>query len=130
MGGRDDSMSLQTRILPVDDWPRLDGTELETVYPFLDRLRAHVIVVEEGNAIVGCWAVFPLVHCEGVWIAPAHRGKSAVARHLLKAMRSTARAMGAQAVNTAAVSDEVRAILAGLGATPIGGDHYVLGLGD
>lgn len=123
-------MSLKTRLLPPDEWGRLDGTELETVYPYLDRVRAHVIVVEEQDHIVGCWALFPLTHAEGVWIAPEHRKKTAVARQLLRAMRATARAMGSQAVNTAALSDDVREMLSALGAVPLPGTHYALGLGD
>jgi N-acetylglutamate synthase-like GNAT family acetyltransferase len=121
---------MQTRLLPPDEWGKLDGTELETVYPYLDRIRAHVIVVEDHGQIVGSWALFPLIHAEGIHIAPEHRGKTAVARRLLKAMRSTARAMGAQCINTAATDDDVKRMLITMGATRLPGAHYTLSLGD
>lgn len=117
------------RILPREEYPRLAGTELEAVWPTLPE-DAAVLVVEEDGAIVGCWAAFLLAHVEGVWTAPEHRGKGAVARHLLVGMRRTlAEQFGSTGAITGAMSDEVRGILAGLGATKLPGDHYALTLG-
>lgn len=117
---------MTTRLLEPSEWPRLAGTELETVWPHLDPLQAHIVVVEADGAIVGCWAAFRQIHVEGVWIAEAHRGKAGVARRLLAGMRRTARAMGARSVATAALTDDVRGILDGLGATKLPGDHYAM----
>ena len=94
-----------TRILPPEEWGRLEGTELETVWPVLSPTDAQIVVVEDGPAIVGCWAVIRYVHVEGIWIAPAYRGRFAVGRRLWRAMGQVARAWGASAVWTAAVSD-------------------------
>lgn len=116
---------MTTRLLPRDEWPKLAGTELEAVWPHLP-LGAHVVVVEEGEALVGCWALFPQVHAEGVWIAPSHRGKASVARRLLAGMRRTAQAMGAQSVATGALTDDVRRLLDGLRAVKLPGDHYAV----
>jgi len=119
---------MTTRILPPDEYPRLAGTELETVWPTLPD-GAAVLVVEQDGEIVGCWAAFLLAHVEGVWVAPAHRGKTSVARRLLVGMRRTlAEQFGASGALTAAVSDDVRGILDGLGATKLPGDHYALSL--
>jgi hypothetical protein len=117
------------RILPRAQWHRLAGSELEPVWPYLPA-NADVIVVEEADVIVGCWAVYTLTHVEGVWIHPDHRGKSSVARHLLTGMRLVARALGARAVNTAAVSPDVASMLRKLGAVPLPGEHFALKVGD
>jgi N-acetylglutamate synthase-like GNAT family acetyltransferase len=116
---------MTTRSLPRAEWPRLAGTELEAVWPYLPA-GAEVIAVEDDGQIVGCWAVFPLVHVEGIWIAPEHRGRGSVARRLLGGMRRAARAMGARAVNTAATSAEVAAMLEKLGGVELRGRHFAV----
>ena len=120
---------MTSRILPVEEWPRLAGTELEAVWPVLDPQQAHIVVVEHDGAIVGCWAVIRYVHVEGVWIAPSYRKRGRVAAHLLRGMRSVARAMGAEAVWTAAVSDEVEGLIGHLGGVRLPADHYVMPVG-
>lgn len=116
---------MTTRLLPRDEWSKLAGTELETAWPHLPET-AQVVVVEDAGAIVGCWALFQQVHVEGVWIAPAHRGKASVARRLLAGMRRTAQAMGARTVATGALTDDVRQLLDRLHAVPLPGDHYAV----
>lgn len=121
---------MTSRLLPPEEWDRLAGTEMETIVPYLQKharvLRARVLVVEDAGVIVGCLSFFPLIHAEGVWVDPAHRGKASVARRLLRGMRETVRDMGGAAVNTAAISDEMRHILNGLGAVKLPGTHYAL----
>lgn len=119
---------MTSRILPPAEWVRLHGTELEEVWPHLDQTRSTVIVVEDDDgAIVGCWAAFPYVHVEGLWIAPSHRKGGSVARRLWQAMCGAAERWGCEAVMTGALSDEVRALLAHAGAVSAG-DQYILPL--
>lgn len=119
---------MTTRILPREEYPRLAGTELEAVWPTLPE-GAAVLVVEEDGQIVGCWAAFLVAHVEGVWIAPEHRGRGGVARRLLVGMRRTlVETFGATGALTGAMTDDVRALLARLGATKLPGDHYALPL--
>lgn len=118
---------METRVIPPSEWPRLAGTELEAVWPVLPP-DARVLVIEDAGVIVGCWAAFTKVHVEGVWIAPAHRGKASVARRLMAGMRRVVRAMGAESVATGATTDDVRNLLTRIGATQLPGDHYVLSL--
>lgn len=115
-----------TRILPRADYWRLVGTELETVYPHLPA-DARVIVVEDDGEIVGCWSLFPLVHVEGVWIDPKHRGGS-VARRLLSRMRAEARDMGARTVQTAAVTKEVEDLALRIGGFRLPGAQFTIKL--
>lgn len=113
------------RILPPSEYHRLVGTELETIAPHLPP-HAQVLVVEDATgAIVGSWAGFFLFHAEGIHIAPTHQRRAAVARHLWKGMREIAKSLGVQAINTAAASAEVSALLHKHGA-PVGGEHFSL----
>jgi hypothetical protein len=115
------------RELPRSEWAKLAGTELEAVVPHLPD-SARVLVVEDGDQIVGCWCFVSLIHAEGVWTAETHRGRSSVARHLLAGMREIVTDMGAQGVITAAMDDTVRGFCTALGATELPGTHYAMPL--
>ena len=117
---------MTTRILPASEWCRLEGTEAGKVRADLDPRRTHVLVVEHDGAIVGTWILMDVLHAECLWIAPAYRGHVSVARRLWTAMQRTARSLGVKAVATAAVSDDVRALLAHVEATKVPGDHYAM----
>lgn len=120
---------MTTRILPVEEWPRLAGTELGSVWPMLDPKRAQIIVVEDAGRIVGTWALMWQMHVEGLWCHPDFRKGTAVGRRLLATMHEQAERAGAGAVITGAVSDEVRALLVKAGATKIPGDSYAIPVG-
>lgn len=108
-----------TRLLPSDEWPRLSETGMaplaESLHPAMD----EVIVVEDGDTIIGTWSFKIVPHVEGLWIADAHRGKPAVGRHLWTAMLKHARARGARVVMTGAIDENVKALLAHVGAEPM-----------
>lgn len=118
---------MTSRILPVAEWPRLVGTEAEAVWPHLPH-GSHVVVVEQGAAIVGCHVLIPYWHVECLWIAPEARGRGGVARRLWGAVQRVARDLGVHVVLTAAMDDRVRGLLAHVGATKLPGDHYVVPL--
>lgn len=119
---------MTTRVLRADEYARLAGTELEPVAPHLRPCDQVLVVEDTDGAIIGCWALLMVPHVEGVWVAPEHRGKSGVARRLLAGMR---RLVGdGRPVMTGATTDDVRRILAGLGATKLPGDHYVFRFGE
>jgi len=89
---------MTTRVLPRDEWPRLDGTLLEATWPHLPD-EARVVVVEDADGqIIGCSALFPVWHQEGTWVEPFHRGRVSVNRALLKAMREQLHAVQAREV--------------------------------
>lgn len=117
---------MTNRLLPPEEWARLTGTELEAVLPYLKADQdAHVIVVEEGDQLIGCWAVVRLWHAEGIWIHPDHRGKAGVARRLLASLAALGRSLRAPGVITAAVTDDVGRLLDKIG-TKLPGTHYVM----
>lgn len=125
---------MTTRLLPEEEWPRLKGTELESVWPILQGENAKVIVVEEGEGasakIVGTWAVYPMIHCEGVWIDESHRGKAGVARRLIAAMKEEVTKFGARGMITAAINDEVAKMINALGGVEIPGRAFVVSVED
>jgi len=110
---------MTTRELPREEWHRLSGTELEAYVRDAPDCVHTVLVVEDGDRIVGCWSILTLVHVEGVWIDPAHRKHGAVARQLLGAMWRRLRALGVRGVLTGAVTAEVEQLLTRLGATRV-----------
>jgi hypothetical protein len=117
---------ITSRVLPVAEWTRLAGTELELALPYLP-LDAQIVVIEDDATIVGCWAVVRYVHVEGVWIHPEYRRQGAVARRLLGIMGWVARSVfGAQVVITGADSDEVAGLITRLGGQRLPGTHYVI----
>lgn len=117
-------IALSARILPPSEWPKLAGTELETVWPLLPRDTATVIVVERGDVIVGCWSVFPCWHVECAWVAPSERKHVSVVRRLIHTMRTLLRERGIPHVATAALTPDVESILSKL-AEPLPGKHYL-----
>jgi hypothetical protein len=117
---------LRTRELPFAEWSRLVGTELETIWPSVNPETATVLVVEDEGQIVGTWMVMTVVHAEGVWIAPSHRGRGSVARRLLRGLREIAARAGVAGVVTGAKTDDVAGYLARVGARPVPGVPYYL----
>lgn len=117
---------IQSRLLERSEWAeKLVGTELELVHPHLPA-GAQVVAVEDGAQLVACWALFPVVHVEGVYIKPEYRGNPRVVRRLIHGMQQTALAMGAQAVCTAAIEDHVADFALRLGAVELPGRHFSL----
>ena len=122
---------MTTRILPPDEWSKLEGTELEQAYPFLDPKESFVLVVEDGDRIVGTWAALRQVHLEGVWVHPDHRGRGAVATHLLRAMgNAVAEKFGVEVAWTAAANEDVANLITKhLKGIELPGQHFVVPIG-
>ena len=91
------------RILPRDEYHRLDGTDLECILS--DFPGARVFVVEDGAEIVGHLMLAPMWHAEGFYVDPAYRGKG-VDTLLVAEMHDEARSMGLATVFPAADRDD------------------------
>ena len=103
---------LTDRILPFEEWDKLQGMDLARVVSQLNPDSTQVLVVEdETGRVVGCWALMPLLHAEGLWIDPAHRGHPSVARHLWSRLRATVAALGGRAIITGSADDRTTAML-------------------
>lgn len=119
---------MTSRILPPEEWPKLVGTEAETLWPHLDPANSRVLVVEDGDRIVGTWTVLRVVHVECVWVHPEYRGAFGVVKRLLRGMRDIARSWGARTVFTAATTGQVRALITSLQGQALPGEHFVIPL--
>lgn len=102
---------------------RLVGTELAAVVPLLPP-SALVVVVEEGDALLGCFTLVPLYHFEAFWIAPQSRKKAGVFRALIRALGRLSHELGFQTVLAGALDSQVDHILRRLGALELPGRHY------
>ncbi len=120
---------MTSRILPREDWGLLAGTDLEALLPVLPADTA-IVVVEDGDHVIGTWAVYRQYHIHGCWVAPSHRAKGGVFRRLLAGMRETARRMGAVTVVTGSLDPGVSSMLARLGAVELPGTQFALRVKD
>lgn len=116
---------MTTRILPLEEWDRLEQTGSAGMH--LDPANAVVIVVEDDQKeIVGCWAMLRVIHAEGFWIAESHRKRGAVLRRLLREMRHVVtQFFGVNAAWTAAMDQEVATLVKSYGGVKLPGEHYV-----
>ena len=115
-------MSLTSRVLPREEWPRLSEAEID-----LPEQGGDVLVVEQDGVIVACAGLAWCLHLEDVWVRPDHRGKAGAVRSLLRGVATSMAPAGLRAV-CVGVSDPVIAdYVARLGGPSIG-EHYALPL--
>ncbi len=118
---------MTTRMLPPSEWGRLAGSELADVADVIAPASTSVLVVEDdAGQIVGCWALVTILHAEGLWIHPDHRGRTGVARRLWAGMRRLVTDRGVRAVVTASMNPVITHLLEHAGARPVPGTAYVL----
>lgn len=120
---------MTTRILPRAEYFRLIGTELQDVRDRLPASACVVAVEDDDGELVGCWALMPVFHAEGVWIAERERKRGRVALRLLRAMSEAAQAAGSLAVFTAATDETVGGLIERLGGQKLPGDHFLMPVG-
>ncbi len=118
-------MTLTTRILPREEWDRLQGFDLEAMTPLIKPGRGVIIVLEHAGEIVGHWAVYDVLHAEGVWLSSSVRHTHGPVL-LLKAMQEYAAARGVRAVVTASTDPKVDALLDKLSAVELPGRHFAI----
>lgn len=116
---------MTTRILPPAEWPKLAGTEAETLWPTLDPEHARIVVVEREGEIVGCHVLFMVMHAECLWVHPDLRGKG-VARQLWDAVQVEARSVGARGLITGAATDHVRNIMTHIGGSKMPVEQWMV----
>lgn len=120
---------MTTRILPPSEWARLEGTEAESVWPVLNPETTSIVVVEQDGQIIGCHVLYYVLHADGLWIHPDHRGKSSVGRRLWAGVRGMVRASGVTGLVTSAMDERVCGLLEHVGAVPLPGQHFVIPMG-
>ena len=122
---------MTTRILPKSEYDRLKGTELGILIETKTMPeQTEVVVVEDGDTIIGCWSLMMFYHCEGVWIHPSYRMKSSVARRLWVAMQSLASKHGIRRMLTGCLDRGIQEVLEKHGAVQIPGLTYAIPVGE
>tara|TARA_R110000787_G_C13372768_1_gene440990 strand:+ start:641 stop:1006 length:366 start_codon:yes stop_codon:yes gene_type:complete len=121
---------MTTRILPVEEWPRLEGTLLGEAWESLNPEKDLVLVLEQDGEIVACTSFLPRWHMEGTWVAPQHRKRSGVGRAFLRGMHQMAVSLGAEELLMVSLDPETSALCRRLGKTStcLHGEHYAIGL--
>ena len=122
---------MTVRTLPREEWGKIieadGGRDILAAAPPTSHLQV-VVVEDESGAIVGSWLVYQAVHVEGLWVAPAHRGRGSVMRRLLAGMTRAARALGVSSVMTHSMDPKIDDLLAGYGGTALQGRAWALPL--
>lgn len=121
---------MTSRILPPAEWSKLHETQLPTILPHVEPDDAQIVVVEDGDRIVGSWAVLRITHLEGLWIHPEYRGRVSVARRLLISTLKVARQWAPKWVMTGSDQEPVRRMLERFGALKVPMDTYVMPVED
>lgn len=116
---------MTSRVLPVEEWPRLRGTDAERLWPTLDPLRTVVVVVEHEGLIIAHHILLFVLHAEALWVHPDHR-HGTVGGRLWQAVKRAVLNSGARGFVTAACDDRVRALIAHVGGVPLPGTHHVV----
>lgn len=111
---------MTTRILPHNEWERLAHTPLAPALHDLDPNKVHILVAEDGDLIVGCWAMSWQLHAECLWIDPVKRGKAGVLRRLLREMQRFAPSI------FSVVDPETIPLAQKFGGVPLDGAHYLI----
>ena len=119
---------MTTRILPVKEYSKVAHTGVEAWLEHAVPADTSIVVVEDGDRVVACWAVLRVTHLEGVWIDPAYRHRVSVVSRLLAATFQVARQFGTWAMTGAQTDDVRRLITKHLRGQRIDMDTYVVPL--
>ncbi len=114
-------VSLTTRVLPPGEWSRLAGTDTAAILPYVTPDSLEIVVLEDGDRVVGACSRWLVPHLEGLWIAPAYRGPRAVRQLVRAAIGSLSWFM------TSALHPRTRRRLERVGAWRWPGDAFIVG---
>lgn len=119
-------MSLHVAELPPARWPDLAGTELAVVWPILTPATGRILVVlNDRDEILGCWALLSAAHVEGLWIAPDERRHGRVFRQLLRGMAGWVAEAELPGVLTTAITPAIADYLTRRGARAVPGTTFL-----
>lgn len=108
------------RVLPVEEWSRLDSTLLATVWRQMNPAHAEVLVVERDGDIVASGVLLTALHAECVSSSGVSAGRA-----FWTLLRARVGEAGGKAVWGAAVDEPMRSLLERHGE-PIPGDHFLV----
>lgn len=81
---------IAARILPPEEWSKLERTQIPNLGRFVRPEDIAVVVVEDEGKVIACLSVLKATHFEGLWIDPERRN-AGVVRSLLRQATAMAR---------------------------------------
>lgn len=117
------------RVLPQEEWSKLDVTGFAQIAPTLRPEDVEVIVVEDGDRIVSSMVAMRVVHLESLWIDPAYRGHPTLARKLLRQAIASVKKWAASWVLGCSDTDHMDDIIKRVGGQRLSVDSYMIPLG-
>lgn len=118
---------MNVRVLPVEEWGKLEVTGLPSIASDFDPGALVPLVVEEGGEIVATTTLVPVVHLESLWIREDKRN-AAVVRQLMNGISGMCKESGVRVVMAQTNRENVEMILARMGRfLPV--SSYVLRVG-
>lgn len=123
---------MKARILPPEEWSRINSPSLPELLPYCEPRNIAVCVVENEDEILASVCALQVTHFEGLWIKPEHRGNAGVFRSLIREAYAVPRARHEQWVlGGAADGDERMDTLCGrLGGQRLPLKFYVMPVGN
>lgn len=116
---------MKARILPPDEWSRLERTQIPML-PGVKPADIDVVVVEDEGKVVACLSVLKITHFEGLWIDPERGNGLGAPKALLRLALALTEKCGSDWVWAGAADDRMRGILSRVGAVKLPVDSYVL----
>jgi ribosomal protein S18 acetylase RimI-like enzyme len=124
---------MNTRVLPVEEWGRIEGSGLSALLPYCEPQNISVMVVEdEAGKILACVSALRVTHFEGLWIDPEHRGDPGVFRALIRKAYAVPRERNEAWVIGGAESgnEQMNALCRRLGGHPLPVEFFAMPVGE
>lgn len=108
---------MRTRILPPEEWHRLEGEQLA---PLIGPENSRVVVVEDDEGrIIANWSVMRVTYFESLNVVPEARGNLGVIRRLMAETFKAAQEFGSEWAFTGADDPQIAEYLVRLGGHSI-----------
>jgi len=124
---------MTARILPVEEWDRIEDAGLSALLPYCEPQNIAVMVVEDdAGKIVACVSALRVTHFEGLWIAPEHRGDAGAFSALIHAAYAVPREHGEKWVfgGAEAGDEQMSALCRRLGGHPLPVEFFAMPVGE
>lgn len=114
------------RVLPQEEWSKLDVSQIPPLWTTLRPEDAQMVVVEDGGKVVAMLGALRITHFEGLWIDPDYRGNPGVCRRLLRESVKAARRWATDWAIGYSGTDQMNDVLERVGGRKMPVDTYVV----
>lgn len=121
---------MTTRILPYNEWHRLEETNACGLWQQFTEGVQVPIVAERDGRIIALLILLPVLHAECAWRADEESGSQAFGRVWQQAKGIVREQFDAKAVWGASLDDTMRGLMAHVQAKAIPGEHFIISVED